>query len=334
MSKKANKTVIGAFVVGAIVLLIAGVLIFGTGKFMQKTNSYVLYFQGSVKGLNIGSPVVFRGVKIGSVTDIALRYDPVDLSFNIPVIIEIDPGKYTLVSSIRDRDREKKFKELLERGLRAQLVLQSMVTGQLMVDLDIYPDEPLILTGIKSDYPELPTIPSDMEKLSRTLENIDLEEIFQNISSAVEGLEKLLDSPALIGSIEAAAKALREIQMLAKNIDSQIKPLISNLMSTSDSARRALDQAEKTLTLKEGVPGELASDIKETLTSANSALKQVEHTLSSVRSVVAEDSNTVYELNNTLTDLSAAARSIRFLADYLERHPEALIRGKGSSKGE
>ncbi len=334
MSKKANKTVIGAFVVGAIALLVAGVLIFGTGKFMQKTYSYVLYFQGSVKGLNIGSPVVFRGVKIGSVTDIALRYDPVDLSFNIPVIIEIDPGKYTLVSSIRDRDREKKFKELLERGLRAQLVLQSMVTGQLMVDLDIYPDEPLILTGIKSDYPELPTIPSDMEKLSRTLENIDFEGIFKNISSAVEGLEKFLDSPAFIGSIEAAEKALKEIQKLAKDIDSQIKPLVSNLMSTSDAARSALAQAEKTLALEEGVPGELASDVKETLTSANSALKQVEHTLSSVRGVVAEDSNTVYELNNTLTELSAAARSIRFLADYIERHPEALIRGKGSSKGE
>ena len=334
MSKKANKTVIGAFVVGAIALLIAGVLIFGTGKFMRKTNSYVLYFQGSIKGLNVGSPVVFRGVKIGSVTDIMLRYDPADLSFNIPVIIEIDPGKYTSISTIRDRDRGKKINELLEKGLRARLVLQSMVTGQLMVDLDIYPDEPLILTGIKNDYPEVPTIPSDMEKLSRTLENIDFEEIFKNISSAVEGLEKFLDSPALIGSIEAAEKALKEIQKIAKNIDNQIKPLVSNIMSTSDAARSAFDQAEKTLALEEGVPGELASDIKETLTSASNAMKQAEHTLSSVQGVVAEDSNTVNELNKALTELSAATRSIRFLADYLERHPEALIRGKGSSKGE
>ena len=331
MSKQANKTVIGAFIVGAIALLIAGVLIFGSGKFLQKTRSYVLYFQGSVKGLNIGSPVMFRGVKIGSVTDIILQFDPDDLSVNIPVIIEIIPRKQTIVYRNSDRDN---VKILLESGLRAQLELQSMVTGQLMINLDIHPDEPLILTGIKSDYPELPTIPSDMEKLSRTLENIDFEGIFENISQAVAGIEKFLNSPALIGSIESAEKVLNELQKLAEDIDSQIKPLVANLMSTSDAVHGALAQAEKTLAMEEGVPGELAADIRETLTYANNAMKQVEHTLSSVRGVVAEDSATVYELNNTLTDLSAAARSIRFLADYLERHPEALIRGKGSSKGD
>jgi paraquat-inducible protein B len=119
-----------------------------------------------------------------------------------------------------------------------------------------------------------------------------------------------------------------------KNVDSQVAPLVSNIKDTSNAARSAFEQAEKTFTFEEGVPGELALGIKETLTSASDALKQSSRTLSSVQEVVAKDSDLVYKLNNTLHELSGAARSIRFLADYLERHPESLIRGKGSAKGE
>jgi paraquat-inducible protein B len=332
MSKKANKTIIGAFVVGAIVLIVAGVLIFGSGKFLEETRSYVLFFQGSVKGLNIGSPVMFRGVKIGSVTDILLRFDPEDLSIYIPVIVELEPERIEDVSG--EKHVSENVKRMVKHGLRGQLQLQSMVTGQLMVNFDFETDEPLTLTGITSEYPELPTIPSDMEKLSKTLENIPFEDIFKKLHAAVEGFNKIINSPELGGTIKAAEKTLKEMQQLVKDVDNQIKPLVANIMNTSDAARNSFEQAEKTLALEEGVPGELASGIKETLISAGNAMTQAEHTLSSVQGVVAEDSNTLYELNNSLQELSEAARSIRFLADYLERHPEALLRGKGSSKGE
>ena len=332
MSKQANKTVIGAFVIGAIALVVAGVLIFGSGRFLKERDSYVLYFEGSVKGLNIGSPVLFRGVKVGSVTDIRLRFDPEDLTVYIPVVIEVEPDRFSKGSN--DKHPKQNVDLLVEKGLRAQLELQSMVTGQLMVNFDFQPDEPVNLTGIKSEYIELPTIPSDMEKLSRTIENIPFDELINKLTSAVGGLERVLNSPELIGSIQAAEKALKEINKLVKNVESQVAPLVSNIKNTSDAARSAFEQAEKTLTFEEGVPGELASGIKETLTSASDALKQTRHTLSSVQEVVAKDSDLVYKLNNTLHELSGAARSIRFLADYLERHPESLIRGKGSAKGE
>ncbi len=332
MSKQANKTVIGAFIVGAITLVIAGVLIFGSGKFMTERKTYVLYFEGSVKGLNIGAPVMFRGVKVGSVTDILLRFDPEDLSIYIPVVIEIEPDRFRSINTTTHKTQN--INLLVERGLRGQLQLQSMVTGQLMINFDFKPDEPLIITGIKSDYPELPTIPSDMEKLSRTLENIPFEELINKLMHAVEGLDKVLNSPELIGTFASAEDALKEIRTLVKNIDNQVEPLVSNIKNTSDTARSALIQAEKTLALEEGVPGELASGIKETLTSISGAMQQTRNTLSSVQGVVADDSKLTYELNNTLIELSTAARSIRFLADYLERHPEALISGKGNSKGE
>jgi paraquat-inducible protein B len=333
MSKKANKTVIGAFVVGAIALLTAGVLIFGSGKLLSKSDSYILYFQGSVKGLNIGSPVMFRGVKIGSVTDISLKYDPVDLSMFIPVIIDIKQGRFQPTTGEK-RSKRRSIKELIDKGLKAKLMLQSMVTGQLIIDLNFVEDEPVNLTGLDSKIPELPTIPSDMEKLSRTLENIPFEKIFNELSSAIEGLQNILNSPAMIGSIEAAEKTLEAIQKLTNDLDSQIKPLFSNIESTSNAARSALAQVEKTFAMKEGVPGELASGIKDTLVSVNDTMKRADRTLASLQGVAGEDSATVYELNKTLEELTAAARSVRFLSDYLERHPEALLRGKGSPKGE
>ncbi|MEN8263175.1 MAG: MlaD family protein [Nitrospirota bacterium] len=332
MSKQANKTVIGAFVIGAIALVVAGVLIFGSGKFLKARDSYVLYFEGSVKGLNIGSPVLFRGVKVGSVTDIRLQFDPEDLTVYIPVVIEVEPDRFRKESN--DRNSQYNVKLLIDKGLRAQLELQSMVTGQLMINFDFQPDEPANLTGISSKYVELPTIPSDMEKLSRTIENIPFDELMNKLTSAVGGLERVMNSPELIGSAKAAEKALKEIHKLVKNVDSQVAPLVLNIKDTSDAARSAFEQAEKTFAFEEGVPGELASGIKETLTSASDALKQSRHTLSSVQEVVANDSDLVYKLNNTLHELSGAARSIRFLADYLERHPESIVRGKGSSKGE
>jgi paraquat-inducible protein B len=332
MGKQANKTVIGAFVLGAAALVIAGVLVFGSGKFLRETSSYVLYFEGSVKGLNVGAPVMFRGVKVGSVTDIVLHFDPQDLSVHIPVIIEVEPERFRRADG--ERRPRQNVNLLIERGLRATLEQQSFVTGQLMINFDFEPDEPVKLTGIKSDYPELPTIPSDMEKLSRTIENIPFEELINELVSAVEGLDRLLNSPELIGTFKSAEEALKEIKKLAKHVDSQVDDVVSDIKDTTVSLRSALKQLEKTLVMEEGVPGELAAGIKTTLSSASDTLKRTEQTLASVNDVIAEDSRLVSGLNNTLDELSSAARSIHFLADYLERHPEALLRGKGSPEGE
>ena len=125
MSKPANKALIGGFVVGAIALIVAGILIFGSGRFLGKTYKFVMYFDGSVKGLNVGSSVVFRGVKIGTVTDILLRYDPADMSIKIPVIIEIEPDRVDVIGGPpRERDVERTLGELIERGLKARLQMQ------------------------------------------------------------------------------------------------------------------------------------------------------------------------------------------------------------------
>jgi hypothetical protein len=141
-----NQAVIGAFVVGAVVLAIIGVIVFGSGKMFQKVNLFVMYFEGSVKGLNIGAPVTFRGVKIGSVVDITLRADPKKMEFRIPVVMETEKGKIEKTAEFKGSD-EAALKKLIDLGLRARLDMQSMVTGQLLINLEMLPDEPARLSG-------------------------------------------------------------------------------------------------------------------------------------------------------------------------------------------
>jgi paraquat-inducible protein B len=332
MSKQANKTIIGAFVLGAIALVVSGVLMFGSGKLLREIGTYVLYFEGSVKGLNIGSPVLFRGVKVGSVTDIMLQYNPEDLNVYIPVVIEVERDRF---ESVTDKKRKKaKVRELIDHGLRAQLQLQSMVTGQLMVNLDFYPDEPFIMVSReKARYPEIPAIPSDLQKITKTIEKLPLDKIFNKLSESLDGIEKIVNSPDLQGSIASLKKALDSADTLLVNINRKVEPLVANIEDTSDAARDAFAQAEKTLALEEGVPGELASSIKETLASIRNTLGEAEQSLASVQGVIDDDSPLAYELNKTLKDLSAAARSLRMLTDYLGRQPESLIQGKDRQKG-
>ncbi len=299
MSKKAKTTVIGAFVVGAVALAVVAVLIFGSGKFLKKSITYVVYFDGSIAGLNVGAPVVFRGVEVGSVTDIQVVVDPGDMSVRIPVLIELEPDRITRVSG--KSEPRKNLELLVERGLKAQLQLQSLVTGQLMVAFDLHPDKPIRYVGVDDKYPELPTIPTSLQEISKTIENLPIDELFKKLLLTVEGMEKVVNSPELLESVSTLNQTLKDLQILLWNLDKEVKPLTSTIMETSEAAKATLEQADKTLYL--------------------------------VEDILAEDSEPRHELVNTLKELSAAARSVRALADYLERHPEALIHGKGGDKG-
>jgi paraquat-inducible protein B len=299
VSIKAKPTVIGAFVVGAVALAVAGVLVFGSGTFLKERITYVAYFEGSISGLSVGAPVVFRGVKIGSVSDILVEFEPKDMSVRIPVIIEFEPERVTRVSG--EAAPRKNMALMIERGLRAQLQLQSLVTGQLIVALDFYPDKPIRLLGVDNRYLEFPTIQTSMQELTKTLENLPLEELVNKLMLTVEGVERLVNSPEITESVRTLNETLKEVQVLTKNLSDKSGPITSNIEKTTKAATAALEQVDKTLYL--------------------------------VDDILAEDSEPRHELVKALKEVSAAARSVRNLADYLERHPEALIHGKGIDKG-
>jgi paraquat-inducible protein B len=329
VSKPANKTLIGAFVLGAVALVVAAVMVFGSGKFFSKKNTYVMFFDGSLKGLNVGSPVMFKGVKIGEVTSIKLLYDPNELSAVIPVYVEIDPEKFTIPGEMQQSILEKMrryvyLKPLVEKGLKAQLQTQSFVTGQLMIGVDFYPEKPVRMVGLDKKYPEVPTIPTSLQEVAKTLEQLPLKDIVTKLDLTIDGIQKLVNSPETKESIESLNQTLKDTRKLVQHVDEKITPLMESLTETSDAANAALVQAKNTMTGIEGDAKELMQSTKETIETAEATLKQAEKILSTFSG----DSRLVYELNTTLSELSGAARSMRFLSEYLEQHPEALLTGK------
>jgi len=206
MSRKVNKTAIGVFVVVALVLLTIAIGVFGSGELFKRTNKYVLYFDGSVKGLSIGAPVMFRGVSIGTVKDISLIYDSKAGTILLPVIVEIEQGRIKGTPSFSGLDADKK---MIALGLRGNLQVQSFLTGQLMISFDFYPERQATLRGIANQYPQLPTLPTSPD-IFETIENLPIKEIAKNLEASTQGINKLLNSNEIPRSLYDFQNTLQE----------------------------------------------------------------------------------------------------------------------------
>ncbi|MFZ0931610.1 MAG: MlaD family protein [Syntrophobacteraceae bacterium] len=332
MSKQANTKLIGAFVVGAVVLAISGILLFGSGKFFSHKRRFVLFFEDSVKGLNIGAAVDFKGVNIGTVKEIKIVLAKDDLSLLIPVFIEIDLDRITFESTesklnqVVERGTGTYVEMLIKNGLKAQLSMQSLITGQLGIHLDFYPDRPLRLVGAEPSYTEIPTIESSLSAISKTLENIPLAEIADKFEKTMEGLEKLVNSPDLKETLVSLRQTVEQAQAFLRNLDSRVKPLATSTELTLSEARKLLgNAAQLARNLDSSIPPLVAS-LEDTSKAAGETMKGANKTM---EGFAGANSPVRFELIKTLNEFSAAARSFRVLAEYLENHPEALVKGKG-----
>lgn len=325
MGKPVNRTLIGAFVVGAVILAVAGVLIFGSGELMGDRKYVIMYFDGSVKGLTVGAPVVFRGVKIGSVTKISLVFNHDNLCFLIPVIAEIDLDKISDIGS-KSSSREDYFEELIDKGGRAQLQVSNFVTGQLMVGLDFFPEQPARFVGLDKSYTEIPTIQSSMDEISRTLAHLPMQELVKKVTAIFSGLDKLLNSPDAASSLSLLRQDLHEARTALKTLNGQLDPIVSNVRETTAHLKTVSERAEQAMSVQDGIPAQVG----QTLAAARSTLQRAEQTLASLDSKTSENSMLMNDVGRTLDELSSTARSFRILSDYLEQHPEALLRGKAA----
>ena len=317
MSKQVNKTAIGAFVIGAIALIAGALIIVGSGKFFTKSIPCIFYFDGSVQGLSVGSPVTFRGVQIGEVRAISLMFDPSRVEMEIPVRAVLFPDTIDFVKGERGIQN---MKQAIERGLRAQLQTQSLITGQLMIALDFSPDRPACYKG-DGEILEIPTVPTVVEQLSQVIKGIKFDEILSKLTRVVEGIEKLVNAPELVSSLKNLDTALQDIQKLARSVDRQVDPLSGSVISAADEYGN----------LAKNINAELStmSDVLEkTLASAQATAEKMEKTLNNSANITSEGSPVMHELLRSLRELSDSARAMRSLADYLERHPESVIFGK------
>ena len=360
MARKANPALIGAFVVGAVVLAVAGLVVFGGGKFFRQTQTVVAYFDGSLKGMAIGAPVTFNGVKVGSVTNVKVVIDERDSSIRTPVFFEVDASRFENVSgsTVTFRKDVPKLRDLTERGLRAQLELQSLVTGQLEVALNFYPGSPLRLTGLSKDkdVPEMPTIPSSLDKLSRTLENLPIDPLIAEVRQTLTSINALASAPEIKAVLLSVNKAVTGFDALVHRVDGAVTPLMASIDKTAETARTTMETARTTLvdlrqvaarlgpaveaTLKDyqklavnvdAQVGPLVASIQKAAASAESTLGQTQKTVAVVDAALNIDSPLRYDLANALREVQGAARSLRVLTDYLEQHPEAVIMGKRSN---
>jgi paraquat-inducible protein B len=304
VSRRANPSLIGAFVVGAAVLGVAAVLLFGSGQFFEERNPFVLYFDSSVQGLEVGSPVIFQGVNVGSVTSISAVVNFDTGTVAVPIYIEIVQGRVTVVG---DRGGVVGgVKTEIDRGLRARLKSLSLITGKLYVDLDYYPDKPAVFKRFDPDTPEIPTIPSELEEIRATvgefikeLRKLPLSELVEKLASAASGVDKLVNKPELDHAIDELDGALTEAHGMLAKLNARVDPL-------ADSAEGALEEAR-------------------------TALKQVEAAVADVKSLIEPGSPLQYQLIAALQELERAARSVRVLADGLSQQPDSIIFGKGKS---
>jgi paraquat-inducible protein B len=329
MNKKISPTLIGAFVMGALGLLVIAMIAFGSGQLFRKTKNFVLYFDGSVNGLHIGAPVKFKGVEIGSVKDILLQLNQDMQVSKIPVIIEIDLKKMTSRgASGAVAEQQEAFQTAVhDRGLRGQLRTESLVTGVLYVALDFFPETPIILVqqpNGNNKYPEIPTVPTALEQaqdaisqIIKKLEEIDFKGLIKSLSETVSGVDQLVNSPAVKSTLRQLDQTMPKIDAavvsfnkLANDVDGKFSSLSDNLEQTSDATRQAMKQAE--------------SALKQT----DTALKAAEGAMTNIKDVIDPESPTFYEIRKSLREVSAAARALRLLGNYIERNPRALIFGK------
>lgn len=332
MGKSANKTLIGSFVLGATALLVIAVVVLGSGKFFKKSFPAICYFEGSVGGLNVGAPVVFRGAKMGTVTSVKLRFDPKSDEIQIPVFLEIEPERLETKDRSRQPDPVATLRLLIDRGLRARLEPQSILTGQMQVDLDFYPERPARFVGADPGYPEIPTIPTPLQELAKRIQQLPLEQIVKDIGSAVAGINRFVNSPEITKSLRSISVAAEEAKDLIGKLDARIDPLVLNIEAAVKDARKLLQNIDRQVEPLGPSIRKASDSIEKTLKSADAALHSAQKAIDGVEGNIGEDSPLVYQLNKTLEEVSNLARSVRHLADYLERHPESVLRGKGGGK--
>jgi len=332
MKNRANATLIGAFVVGGLILLVATVIAAGGGRLFAREERVVMYFSGSIYGLQVGAPVVFRGVRLGQVSSIGLVYDKASDNFSIPVQADLEPAAIRGLAGIDSEDGA--LPSLLKRGLRAQLSMQSLLTGQLYVDLDLRPDKPAALRGSADEQLlEIPTAATAIQNLKNQLDGLDFRRLLEDVSAIAGTARALISGPQLKESLDNLAAITASLAMISKRVDRRIDPLADAALLTLRDARGA---AERLGRAADGV-GSTAARADALLAADSPLLQSIQLSAdelgklaASLRQQTGADAALMQNVDHALRDVSRAARAMRELAELLERQPDALLRGRAS----
>ncbi len=309
MARKISKAGVGAFVVCGVLLLVLGIVALGGKSMLNKNVEYSLYFDGSVNGLSLGAPVVFRGVPLGSVTKISLVPNRKEgRGVLIAVKVQLSPEAFggRNGGEVSESVRHRLFKRMVDNGLRARLHLNSVITGQYRVDLDLFPDAPPVYYSNNPDL-EIPTILSPLDNLAKTLEGMPLQDMANELRNSLTKLSALLSNGDLDAALKDLRTTLRDTAEIAENLKGNLASAGKELPGAMASFRLAMDQVA-------------------------SAAKSADGTARTASALLDNNSPVIRKLQQSMQDFSAASRSMRELAETLERNPEAMLLGKGNKR--
>ena len=307
---------IGIFLLSGLALLVGGVLTLARDNVWSKPVEYVVYFTGALDGLDVGADVTYRGVKVGSVRDIRLSYDRKINDVIMPVVIRIstDNGRQSKTGPQLDRS----IAQLVQRGLRAQLQVPSLLTGKAIVALDFFPGQPgYVRNNDVTGLSAIPTVPSRIDQaadlihdLAEGLRSVPLRETLDAANRTLSQLETLLGSPELEGSLTRFNELLSGLNNITRQLDTRMPGLLDNLNEGSSELRQAL------------------AEIRKVAVSAQTTLEGADQLLGEGRRSLSPASELQYELIQALQNVSRASKTLERTAQAIEQQPQSLIFGR------
>jgi len=339
MKRKASPALIGAFVVAGLAVLVVAIIALAGNKLFTRKERAVMHFTGSVYGLQVGAPVVFRGVRVGSVSSIEVFYDRKSDSFSIPVVAELDGDAVSGLDGQRaDADVALALPALVQRGLSAQLAMQSLLTGLLYVDLDLRPQRTAATRGAYRGLTEIPTSATAIQALKNQFEGMDFRKVAEDLSAIAASARAVASGPQLAQALTDLADIAATVKRVSDRLDKRVDPLANDLQASLATARTALqrlgdaagsiDDTSRRLGRTSDRVADLVAPDAPLVQGAQGALGEVGRAAAALRDATGGDSTLVRSTERTLQDVSRAARALRDLAETLEQQPDALLRGR------
>jgi paraquat-inducible protein B len=322
MSAKTHPRLIGAFVLGAVALVLLAITFLSSGGFLQQRDRFVVFFPGSVMGLQSGSAVTFRGVRVGEVIEVSpfqtgLPDNPIQIEVVCEFYGDVIESPEGVENPYDGLDQEEATALLIEQGIRARMMSASLLTGQKYIELDFLPDDPARLAGLSRRYPEIPTTPTALEKASERIEDlfnklaeVPLDQLVDDVQKVIHTAREILESPEIKATLEGAQRAAELIE--------------STLEEARETLRAARDMIESIQEETDGLGGE----VKGAVTDLRERLSQLEKTFDSLEGTLRGADDARMDVSDTLVEMQRALESLRNLVEYMQTHPEALLQGK------
>lgn len=318
---KRHALLIGAFLAASVAAVVASILWLSGGSLFEHRTQAIIYFPGGVRGLYVGAPVTFRGVAVGEVHAIGVEMNAQTLDARIPVDVMLRTQDMRFVDTTGSR-QHLGLRELVKRGLRARLVVQSLVTGQKLIDLDIVPQSPATLLGDGS-MAEIPTVKSQFDALLEQAGDLPVRDMVNELRNVVKTVDQTLRTAQAMmdasrGQLQATGESARQLmttsQAAVLDVQHQAAATLQSIQQLTAHTQATLDNS--------------TPELVATLRGARQATEAAEATLRQLQAVTAPEGPVRADLESSLRDLSAAARSLRDWSELVAERPNAVIFGR------